>query len=381
MTGRFLTLLLVTIMAGVAAVVVLRADRGDLAPGHEGRALFPGLMDKVNDVRNLRITTVDGHLTIRAEEDGWVVDELGGYPADADVVKGLVVGLAGLALAEPKTRRSDRYPKLGVEGPDRAEEGSLSLRLVLSSGTSDVADVILGNAAPGLPGGLYVRKGRDEQSWLARGDLQPPRSAVDCVDASLFDVGLDRLARVVLEHADGEVVTIARASREDTTWRLQDLPEGLEPTYEGIGRTIAAFPSRLTLESVLRAEEAPLPAETSVATFTAFDGLVITVAFARVEERTRATFRFGIDQAIVAETAAPADEGDEDNTTDGVAAAVSETVRAEAEALDARLAPWVFVLPEWKSDNIEKRLADLTKATDPPADPAPEPATGDADGG
>lgn len=364
MTGRFLTLLLVTLMTGAAALVVLRSDRGDIVPGYEGRPLFPGLYDRVNDVQFLTVTTVDGRLTLRHGEEGWIVDELGGYPADFDVVKSLVVGLAELERVEPKTRRSDRFAKLGVEGPDVGEPGSLSLRLELSSGSSALADVILGNPA-GPPPGLYVRKSKDDQSWLARGDLQPPRQAVECVNADLFDVPLDRLARVVIEHADGDLVSVSRDGPDDGTWHLRDLPEGREPASPSVARTIAAFPTRLTLESVLRADEAPLPEGPSVATFTAFDGLVVTVTFAPVDERTRATFHFDVDEAIVAETAAPADEGDEDNTTDGVAAAVSEAVRTEVAELNERLGPWVFVLPEWKSDNLDKRLDDVTTPAEP----------------
>ena len=56
--------------------------------------------------------------------------------------------------------------------------------------------------------------------------------------------------------------------------------------------------------------------------------------------------------------------------------------RAEVRELNARLSPWVFVLPDWKSDNLTMRLDALTKASEPPPEPEPpsEPPSPDDQG-
>ena len=77
--------------------------------------MFPELLDRLNDVREIRITMPAGKLTVTATDQGWSLAEKAGYPIDPAKVRDLALALANLQLVEAKTADPKRLERLELE--------------------------------------------------------------------------------------------------------------------------------------------------------------------------------------------------------------------------------------------------------------------------
>src|SRR3954470_7827644 len=113
------SLLIVAFVAAVAAasaavVISSRSGRESArsAPPTAAQPLFPGLRDKVNDVAKLKLKrgTVDVTLAkSQGDKPAWVVESKGGYPADFEMIRRAIGGLAQADVVETKTSKPEFY--------------------------------------------------------------------------------------------------------------------------------------------------------------------------------------------------------------------------------------------------------------------------------
>lgn len=351
------TLVVLVLLAVVAGGVAwLAGDRpsGPSVPGL-GEPLLPGLRERVNDVAAISVQAADGRFTARRGADGWTLDESDGYPAKFETVKKTLMGLSELRTLEAKTANPARHAELGLEDPEAPGATSALVTLLDGEGRS-LGAVVVGRGGS-APQSLYARRASEAQCWLVKGSLYLERSAGQWMDRVVHKLPASRVRAVTIEHPDGERVRVAKAAESDPDWAVQDLPAGKEPLSSGIGRTCAAALEWLNFDKVAAAARQPLPAEGRVtATFECFDGLLVTVASARVEP-----------PPAPEGSAEPAPEATTWITLSvGTAEGASEAIAAEAQAAQERLAPWTFAVPEYAAGNLRKRLADLVKDEAPP---------------
>lgn len=372
-TSTVLVILVLVVLA--AAAVFVGGDGGERPSSatQAGAPLAPALADRVNDVDHLVVRDVDGDVTLVRSDDGarWRVEELAGYEADFETVKGVIVGAARLAKVARKTGRQRHFDRLGVQDVEVARSardlgtldnaGTGPVELGFGAGDDVVSTVILGDRGAGSDE-RYARVVDADSAWLVEGSLDVPRDAAGWVDAQIADVAATRLQRVTIVHADGEIVETSRADEETTAWDVADVPDGLQLVYEGAGRQPANGVAALRFEGVRPGGVDDLPAEArATTTYTTFDGLTMTITTAPKSDAPAAgdAPRTGSIEAVV--SASAADDAEPD-------------VVAEAEAIRDATDGWVFTLPTWKGDAMRKRMADLTA----PAPPAEDTATDEA---
>src|SRR5262245_64317337 len=116
-----LILSVVTLAALGAAAVALH--EGDTAASSGERTLvFPELSAKVNEVAELHIEKAGKGATLKREGGQWKLSDRGGYPAQFEKVKELVVGVADLPIEEVKTAKKENHAKLALQWPAPAVE-------------------------------------------------------------------------------------------------------------------------------------------------------------------------------------------------------------------------------------------------------------------
>jgi hypothetical protein len=338
---------------GLAVSAVLQRE-APVRAADAGDALFPGLLDRLNDAREIRITSPAGKLTVSAGDKGWALAEKAGYPVDPAQVRELALGLANLQLVEPKTADPKRLPRLELEEPGR--EGARSrLVEVLGAGGEPLAAAVVGKASPALyggeRGGVYVRRAGEDQAWLAAGELEVPADAMGLIGRELVDVALDRVARVTLQPPGGATaVTLARAEAgAGFTTDAAALPEGrtLDPVkVESLAGALAG----LTMNDVKPAGEVTVPPDARRTRFETFDGLAMEVTVAPTGEGASDTWL-----TLRAEPVA-------------AAAGAAEPVegRPTAGELASRLDGWAFAVPSYLADRMGGTLDQLL-ADPPPA--------------
>src|SRR5690606_24673361 len=121
----------------------------------------------------------------------------------------------------------------------------------------------------------YVRASNDAASYLVDREIDVPRDAIGWIERGIVDIPGNRIAAVTIEHPDGEVVRLTKADAEQTSFIVEDIPEGRELSYPGVANVTGNTLRDLRLEDVAAAGS-DLPDAATRTTFTTFDGLVVT---------------------------------------------------------------------------------------------------------
>jgi len=331
---------LVTVVAVGAAAYSLTSNPTAVATSASG-AVFPGLIDKVNDVTKVMIEHRDKTLTIARGKDGWSMAEADDYPVAAKNAEKVVVQLADLKFYEVKTKKPELYDRLHVEDPTGKESEGRRIRLFDAEGTV-LADLVAGRKRYNLVGarkeGLYIRKPDDPQSWLAAGELDVEIRPGQWLVEGIVDISEKDIARAVVRHPDGEVVEVSKPDPAAKNFTLAGIPDGKMLKYETDPDNLAAVPDQLNLEDARKAGAIEFPeGGTITATFETRDGLSLTLDTVTKDDSTWARLKAG------------------------TLANAKPEAQKRAEEINKRVEGWVYKLPGFKATRVTRRVADMLK--------------------
>lgn len=349
-----------SILAGAVIVVVVAISL--LTPSRTGedsstteQRLLPGLEARINDARGVTVTVAPGErvVTLVRSEAGWTITELGGYPADFEVVRDVLAALAQAGVLEEKTANAAYFDRLGVqdlEAPDAP--GTL---VSLQFGEEDEVRVLVGKMASGR-NGRYARVPESGPALLVDFEANLPRDPKGWADDTIANLTADEVARVTIEHADGETLSVGKATADAADFKLDQLPEGREVQSSWTLNSLAGVLTNLQFEAVRPLAEIDWT-DPLVVRVLAFSGLEVTAqAVIRDDERwVRLSAAAPFSASPDSEPAA-ADEPEGE-------AAQADTAGAEdaVNALNERVSGWAYRIAPYKYDAMNKRLADLLK--------------------
>uniref|UniRef100_UPI0021484B29 DUF4340 domain-containing protein n=1 Tax=Tahibacter caeni TaxID=1453545 RepID=UPI0021484B29 len=383
-------------IAIAAGISLSRKPVADAAHG-AGEAL-PGLAEHVNDVTRFSLTGPGQKLlaTLEKGEQGWSLKEKGGYRADAGKVREFLLRLSQSRLLEQKTANEQRYSDIGVTDIGASDAKGL---LVALDGLPQPAQLIVGIMNP-RGDATYVRRAGEKQSWLAKGNLIPDKTAANWLDKRIVDLPAMRVREVAWSRPDGKAARVFKAQPGDTNYALADLPRGRELSSEFAANTQATTLAGLNFDDVFAAADAPAPADGKVyrATFASFDGVVVALTGWKKDEKFHAQFQARRDEAAfeaglsAAQAKAKADWDAQQAaaTADSAKPAAapplavadpakdrserSAAVDAEVAELGRRFAGWTFVLPAYKAASFDKTADEFLKPLDDKKADAKKPA-------
>lgn len=323
---------LVAVIAGLVLLLVV-LERGERAPANgAGGSLLPGFAAVANEATQIEaVGPADGPgVTLSRTDDGWVVSARDDYPADINALRELISGLANARIVELKTADPARYDRLGVGDP---REGGQGTRLTVV-GADFSYSVVVGNLAGNDQ--RYVRPADDAQSVLVDQPLEVPVGIEGWLEPGLVDIGVERIERVVIEHADGETIGLARSDESETDYVVAEIPDGRELKYASIGNPIAGALDGLELEDVRGASD--LAADSS-ARFETGNGLVVTAELVTID-----------DERWLRLSAQSTDDDD--------------AAENEASRINQRVAGWLYRVPDTRADRFARRWDDLLSPVD-----------------
>lgn len=358
--NRFLALVSATLAAVVLVVLLDRPE--STRPEATPATLLSGLNEAVNDIAAIDIVAPGGATAVRLRRDRerWRVAEKDGYEADFAQVVSFLRTLAEAGVEAPKTDNPEWYSRLGVQALDAPDATGRRIDFP----DRDIDSVIIGQTDP-TGQGSYARRAGQAQSWLLDEVVEVPVDPVAWLEPGIMDIPAADIARVVIRHADGEIVRLDRAGDEDPVFVLRDVPEGREAGGEWKRNAIANGLRGLNLEDV-RGFEPPVPDDATRVLFTTTDGLNFVADLFEREEAYWVHFTVSAENpATPAEDESAADAGnadtgatpggDEDAAPDGEA---SERL-VDAVAVDDRLSPWMFAITERRYNDLTQRKEDL----------------------
>ena len=199
----------ITAVAVVGAIFALVWESAPVTVVGDRDPAFPKLVERINEVGAIEITTRDHRFTITGEGDDWGIEEKNGYIVKRETVRNFILEIANLRLVEGKTALPDRYGHLQVEEPTAEEAESRGIRILANDGDPLGAGVI-GRRKFFLyvdgRGGTYLRREGDARAWLAEGEVNFGRTPSDWLDRNVFELDAKQVKRYTIQHPDGSTV-------------------------------------------------------------------------------------------------------------------------------------------------------------------------------
>ncbi|MFW5653155.1 MAG: DUF4340 domain-containing protein, partial [Planctomycetota bacterium] len=319
----------------------------------------------------------------RTDDENWGLADRSLFPIRQDVLRPLVVSVAGLQPIEVKTSKPEYHERLALWNPDPAgdpieppppdpradprqpppQEPAQPTRIrVFGENDALLADVILGETA--LRNGsraTFVRKADEDQTWLASGLVSASTEISHWIERDLFRVERNDVLEMTVRRPDGERYTLVRqdpptdprlAGRPGAnrpSWVLERLPRGREMGDQFTAESVVgalAFASVIDVQPA--SEPVPLDVEPGSATVVTEDGLELTVTV---------WHRDAFDPAD-ADSAAPPDPAQ----TEAIPAAAWVEVKASgegAEEISTKVEGWRFEVSPSAGRNLLRPLEDL----------------------
>jgi hypothetical protein len=342
------------ILAVGGAVAVSLSGSGSSTPAASER-VFPGLASRINDVASLTVARKEESVTVARKGEAWVVPAKHDYPAAFDKVRRLLLELSDLRPLEQKTSSPSLFASLELEDLSQADAKSTLVTLKDANG-GDILSTYVGKQRFGRGAGgdgTYVRKAGGNETWLAKGRVQPDKATINWLDKNLSDVARERVSSVVIVHADRSKVEAVRAKATDKNFTLKTaVPKGKKVKSEWDINNLAAPFERLELEDVRPLSEILVVAGGPYAEVATFDGVIMRADV--VEADGQAWVK------LAARYEAPTASPSEDETKEGKLKSADD-VKKEVETFNARVGAWAYRLPDWKTENLRKKLADLVE--------------------
>lgn len=364
-TKTFAILVIVTVLAVVAAM--WSQDPG--APvASKGDLLLPGLIEKVNDVKTILAQSNDASLTIKAQGDDWIVLEKMSYPAQPDEIRALLVGAAELRRVEPKTSKSELFPRLEVEDPG---EGKDSIGYTFSDAEGNlIAELIVGKRRL-LNSSLtkdqyYVRLPAEERAWLVEGKIPKHRAATDWLVTDIVRVDKERVYRTTVRHPDGTVVRAIKAAPGDGSFALMNIPEGAEIASDYNVHALATTLADLDLNDVTNIGAVDFAAADIAVEMETFDGLIVELHSGKRKKdiffRLNARVNEQLPKELDIVPGMKDDNADQLRQKALAALKDMDAVKKEAEEYNMRWKAWAYRVPRYNLESMQKRVADLVKS-------------------
>lgn len=153
--------------------------------------VFPRLLDKLDQVQSIAITTHTHSFELAKRQSQWAIvnasEQNGSEPRVVAVekVKELLFAVADLIQVEAKTANPDLYSRIEVEDLQQQAAKGAEIRLLDKHGDA-LAALLVGKVRPAKANyklhEYFVRKSGDKQAWLVVGDLPAFREKLAWLD-------------------------------------------------------------------------------------------------------------------------------------------------------------------------------------------------------
>lgn len=350
-----------------------------------GKTFYPELLKKLNDVDTIEIKNNKESTSVKKGSDGkWNILQKDSYPADQNKVKSILVASADMEIIEPKTKKPELHKRLGLQDPEK--EGSESALITLKAKDQVLSQYLVGKINTSKDGKtVYVRKKGDDQTWLVKASLSPPKFSTDWLVKEILKIDDKRVQRVSLKFPDNKTLSIKKENKGDTNYKIENLAKNKEVESTFTVNNIAYSLAKLNIEDVSKQSNVDF-AKNSLFTGTleTYDGMRISFAAAEHNDKKYMKLSASLDETLVSVDVPPKpaeatkkeeENQDEKNTKDKdkenqqknqealekLKKETIEKVKKEIDELNSKWQGWAYSISSSTIGNINKRKNDLLK--------------------
>jgi hypothetical protein len=224
MSARIVAILVVLLaLLGGAALLTQREDsaRRPQNTSTLGQLLFKDL--KAADIAQIRIVEPKSTLTLSRKEDGWVIAEREGFPADFAKVREFVVKAVSLKIAQSEPVGEKDRARLNLDDPEKKGATVATQLEFAGADGKPLAKVLIGsepeNPEKALGDGRFVMLPGDDKSVLMISDplLQATAKSAEWIDKRAFQI--ERVKTLEVRYPGGDSWRLERAA-ENASWKL-----------------------------------------------------------------------------------------------------------------------------------------------------------------
>ena len=205
--------------------------------------LYPNLLEKINQVSQIKIRNNEREITLKKIEQQWVISENDKFVAKTELIRRALLQIASLKKIEKKSTSEAGHRVLGVN--DLEEEGIARRQITLSTSSNiTLANLIIGKKITDTTSERYfARKGDENQSWVIEGIADFSARPITWLDSKIINIEAEKIKSIVIE-AEGEpTIAVTKTDESKTLFKLQNIPEGEKPKSATL---ISSFGSLLT---------------------------------------------------------------------------------------------------------------------------------------
>ena len=216
--------------------------------------VFPGLIDQINEIREVRIKSYQDSVSLKLQDSAWQISRFDNYPARPSTVSNFLIGFAQMRKIEPKTSNPDKFVAIDLAGIET--ENSLSTQIdLLTRDNRMLASLLVGKRRQSVRNILltefHVREPHADQTWLVESGLTIPAQAIDWIDTELLNLD-EQVDRVTIESPTNQPIRVSRDPQDSENFLLEDIPESHKIRYQFQLNEIGEIFRRLNFEDVKR---------------------------------------------------------------------------------------------------------------------------------
>jgi hypothetical protein len=377
------TLIFLVIILGIlvgAGILIIRQKAPERNEGRMGAQLLEQL--PANRIASIIIKSSDDSVSLVKEEGQWVVKTRFNYPADFGKITDLVRRVKDIKIGRKFRSSEDTLRRLSLKDPDDpdAPGDQKGVRIYLKDEKYiTLANILLGKTRMrgeerSFPDGQYLMLGQESEIYLIdKHFLSLGKESSAWLEKRLVKVGESEIKKIVCMSADG--------TKRRYLFERPDKGKDLEPVNLPANRIIEKSAlRRLTgALSSLRLEDVVKPVDDSEAgdmeissllEYHLFDGTLYRVLPGKTcLKKDTCYLKLEVDYH---RPSGVAEKGDLDETSkkeDRGNEVSKEKKTPEEYALDAqkmneRLSPWIYVIPKWQHEAFITDLDQLLEKPD-----------------
>jgi hypothetical protein len=291
-------------------------------PNSEEREyLVSELQDRINDIDSILISKNDKSITLNKDSDTWQVQEAGDFLADANKVANVLLDLRKFRLKQKKTNNPENYEKLSL-----ADSGTnAATHIILKSKGAQIADIFIGKQAKNSQG-TYVRINSETQTWLSGGEINLNLEPKDWIVASILDVDSSEVKSVTFQPMDSDAFSISKITPDDKIFILENIADTKQLKASVKLDSLANGLQKLSIQTAFAKSDINNESVVTSVIYQLFSGLTYQLDLYKKEDKLMMNI---------------------------------DVKNAQANEASLKLTNWVYEIPSYKFDALNKRLSDL----------------------
>lgn len=231
MAGKKIIFILAGICCLLLALLLIDGNPDRRGGDNQEENYLPELKHRLAEITAIQIKSNQDSVVLEMQNNAWHVASRDNYPAQTNLIRQLIYGIAELTIVEIKTADESLLDKI-----DLAERSGDAVRVKLMDASGNtISDILFGKSQAALSGqgkDWFVRQFDDSQSWLVNGVIPLYASANQWLDKTVLSLDRDEIREVVLI-PDPDDRLVIRRDDESMAFELQDIQPGDEvETYE-----------------------------------------------------------------------------------------------------------------------------------------------------